>query len=225
MDEFLKYLVKKSDMENNEFFAYRQREDMEKLRRYKTSRRTGNDNYTKIEEPSARDYVVLDFETTGLDANLNRIIEIGAVKVKNGRPEDKFTTLVDPEQYIPHYISTKVHITNVMVSGKPKIETVLPEFMDFAGTLPIVAHNAPFDMSFLLANAARLDIEVKNGVIDTLALSRKYNKQCQKHNLGYLTEFFGIELKNAHRAYFDAAATQKLYEIIHKKYTETMQGV
>ena len=216
----MKYLVKKSDIDNNEYFSYRQNDDLERLRRYKTKRNADEANYTQIDEPKARDYVVLDFETTGLDANLNRIIEIGAVKVKNGSPVDKFTTLVDPEQYIPHYISTKVHITNVMVSGKPKIETALPGFMDFAGELPIVAHNAPFDMSFLLVNAAKLGIEVKNGVIDTLALSRKYNKQCKKHNLGYLTEFFGIELKNAHRAYFDAAATQQLYEIIREKYIE-----
>lgn len=222
MDEYLKYLVKKADVENNEYFAYRQKEEREKLYRRKPEKR-GCETYNKIDEPTAADYVVLDFETTGLDANTDRIIEIGAVKVKNGLPSDKFTTLVDPEQTIPPYISTKIHITNIMVYGKPKIETALPRFMDFAGELPIVAHNAPFDMSFLLANARRLGIEVNNGVIDTLALSRRYNKECARHSLGYLTEFFDIELKNAHRAYFDASATQKLYEIIRKKYLESLE--
>ncbi len=217
MDDFLKYLVKRSDIENNEYFAYRQREEKEKLYRYKPEKNAAA-LYRKTEEPSAGDYVVLDFETTGLDANINRIVEVGAVKVRDGCPTDKFTTLVDPEQFIPSYISTKIHITNTMVYGKPKIEQVLPQLMEFIGELPIVAHNAPFDMSFLLANARRLGIEVNNSVIDTLALSRKYNKECKRHNLGYLTDFFGIELKNAHRAYFDAAATQKLYEIIREKY-------
>ena len=216
----MKYLVKKSDIDNNEFFAYRRHEDMERLCRRRPEKR-GSESYNKIEEPTETDYVVLDFETTGLDANINRIIEIGAVKVINSRPSDKFTTLVDPEQYIPSYISTKIHITNTMVSGKPKIETVLPQFMEFAGDLPIVAHNAPFDMSFLLSNARKLGISVNNSVIDTLTLSRRYNKECAKHNLGYLTEFFGIELKNAHRAYFDAFATGQLYEIIREKYLKT----
>ncbi len=219
MDDYLKFLVKKSDIDNNEYFAYRQKEEREMLYRRKPEKR-GEESYNKIEEPTAADYVVLDFETTGLDANLNRIIEIGAVKAKNGVVTDKFTTLIDPEQHIPSYISTKVHITNIMVTGKPKIEEVLPKFMAFTEGLPIVAHNAPFDMSFLLASARRAGIEVNNSVIDTLILSRRYNKECDRHNLGYLTGFFGIELKNAHRAYFDAAATQQLYEIIRKKYND-----
>ena len=220
MDEFLKYLVKKSDIENNEFFNYSRREDMEKLTRRRPPREKTECAYVKITEPTADTYVVLDFETTGMTAGVNHIIEVGAVKAVNGTVTDTFATLVDPKQYIPSFISTKIHITNKMVEGKPLIDEVLPRFMEFAGDLPIVAHNAPFDMSFLLKDAARLGIEVKNPVIDTLSLSRRYNKECARHSLGYLTQFFCIELKNAHRAGYDAAATQQLYEIIRKKYME-----
>ena len=215
----MKYLVKKSDIENNDFFNYRQREDMEKLvRKREPKPQKETCAYIKLTEPTAEDYVVLDFETTGMTAGINKIIEIGAVKAKKGVVTDVFTTLVDPEQIIPRFISAKVHITDHMVEGQPKIEEVLPKFMEFLGDLPIVAHNAPFDMSFLIRNAKQLGIEVNNPVIDTLTLSRRYNKECAKHNLGYLAEYFDLGLKNAHRAYHDAAATQKLYEIIRKKY-------
>ena len=105
-----------------------------------------------------------------------------------------------------------------MVEGKRTIGDILPEFVSFIGDLPLIAHNARFDMSFLLANAKKQHIEIKNPVLDTLWLSRKFNKECAKHNLAYLTEFFNINLKNAHRAYFDALATNELYKIIQQKY-------
>ena len=159
MDDLLKYLVKKSDIENNEFFNYRQREDMEKLvRKREPKPQKENCAYVKLTEPEAEDYVVLDFETTGMTAGINKIIEIGAVKAEKGVVTDVFSTLVDPEQIIPGFIRTKVHITDSMVKGQPKIEEVLPKFMAFLGNLPIVAHNAPFDMSFLIRNAKQLDI-------------------------------------------------------------------
>ena len=154
---------------------------------------------------------------------MNGITEIGAVKVIDGEIAGVFNTLVDPEQFIPYYITNITHITNDMVAGKRTIREVLPEFLKFAEGLPLIAHNAPFDMSFIIANASRLGIEVNNPVLDTLYLSRKYNKECEKHNLAYLTSFFNIELKNAHRAYFDALATERVYRIIRQKYNETLK--
>ncbi|MBQ6553774.1 MAG: 3'-5' exonuclease [Firmicutes bacterium] len=224
MDQFLDYLIRKSEKENNEFFNYRQNTDSipASLRRPRERQAEPAEyerpKYTKITEPTASSYVVMDFETTGMNCNINRIIEIGAVKVVDGRINGTFSTLIDTEQYIPGTIVQKVHITNQMVKGKPHIEDVLPDFVDFIGELPLVAHNASFDMSFLLASAQRAGISISNPAIDTVSLSRRYNKECARHNLAYLTQFFGIELKNAHRAYFDAAATQKLYEIIRKKF-------
>ena len=222
MDEFLGYLIKKSDLDNNEYFNYRRmpQSDTLPLKRKKSSGTAEKPEYKKIMLPTEDSYVVFDLETTGMNGRINRIIEIGAVKVIKGCVTDTFSELVDPKQCIPSYISQKVHITDSMVSGKREIEEVLPDFIAFVGDLPLAAHNAPFDMSFLLANAERMGIEINNPVIDTLYLSRKFNKECAKHNLGYLADFFGLGLKNAHRACYDAAATQKLYEIIRKKYLD-----
>ena len=96
----------------------------------------------------------------------------------------------------------------------------MPLFIDFIEDLPLVAHNARFDISFIKANATKLNLQINNKVIDTLKLSRCYNKECKKHNLGYLTEYFSITLDNAHRAYFDALATFELYKISQNKYYE-----
>ena len=220
MSGYMDYFIRKSDPNKNEFFNYRPQRIPEELRRKREqpSVETDRPKYVKIREPEAASYVVLDFETTGMNCFANRIIEIGAVKVEDDEVSDTFTTLIDPKQHITSFIRQKVHITNEMVEGQPYIEDVLPDFVEFIGDLPIVAHNASFDMSFLLASAQRAGISIENPAIDTLSLSRRYNKECARHNLEYLTNYFGIELKNAHRAYFDAAATQKLYEIIRKKY-------
>lgn len=209
MDDFLKYLIKKSDINNNEYFNYRQ--PVQKKAATKIT-------YPQITEPTIKDYVVFDLETTGMSCDKNKIIEIGAVKVNNNLITGTFNILVNPECYITPYITNIVHITNDMVADKPVIEEIMPYFMDFIGDYPLVAHNARFDISFIKANANKIGAEINNSVIDTLKLSRKYNKECQKHNLGYLTDYFNINLKNAHRAYFDALATYELYKIIQKKY-------
>jgi DNA polymerase-3 subunit alpha (Gram-positive type) len=164
---------------------------------------------------------VFDFETTGLNPSVNAILEIGAVKVINDVVQSKFTTLINPHQYIPAYLSQKIHITNAMVSDKPDICAVLPDFVSFIEDLPLVAHNAKFDMSFLLANCKRQNIQITNSVIDTLYLSRHYLKECKRHSLEYLSNYFNIPLDNAHRAYFDAKAAQQLFEIIKEKITIT----
>ncbi len=208
MDSFLDYLVRKSDIRKNEYFNYRQ----------PPQRPVQKQSYEKITEPTAESYVVFDLETTGMNAEVNRIIEIGAIKVIDNDITGTFNTLINPEQYIPQNIRRLVHITNNMVADKPAIDTVLPMFCDFIGELPLIAHNAPFDMGFLLANCRRENIVINNPVIDTLHLSRKYNRECEKHNLAYLTDYFDINLKNAHRAYFDALATCELYKIIQQKF-------
>ena len=158
--------------------------------------------------------VFFDLETTGQSAGINNIVEIGAVKVEQNIITDKFSMLINPRQYIPGFLSEKIHITNMMVSDSPYIEEVLPDFIAFIGSLPLIAHNARFDMSFLLKSCSAMNITINNPVIDTLYLSRHYLKECTRHNLAYLTDYFNIELKHAHRAYYDAYATQQLFEII-----------
>lgn len=211
MDNFLDFLVKKTDIKKNEYFNYRQSS-------VKTETNNPSFVYEKILEPIVNDYVVFDFETTGMKPGVNKIIEIGAVKVINGEISGIFSTLINPEQFIPYYIENITHITNDMVANKETINTVLPKFVSFIGDFPLIAHNAKFDMSFLLSSAKKQNITINNPVLDTLYLSRKYNKECQKHNLAYLTNYFNIQLDNAHRAYFDALATNQVYKYIQQKY-------
>lgn len=208
MDYFLDYLIKKSDINNNEYFNYRKPHLKPVIKR----------DYKKITEPAAESYVVFDLETTGMNPELNRITEIGAVKVIDNEITGTFNTLINPQQYISYKITQVTHITNEMVKDKPAIDAVLPKFCDFIGELPLVAHNASFDMGFLICSGARENIAVNNPAIDTLYLSRKYNKECERHSLAYLTDYFDIKFKNAHRAYFDALATCELYKIIQQKY-------
>lgn len=210
MDDFLDLLVKKSDIKNNSYFNYRQ--PVSKKNTVSVPKRVF------ANEPSVNSYVVFDFETTGLNPNINNILEIGAVKVIDGKVAGSFNQLVNPHQYIPGYISSKIHITNSMVEDKEDISRILPDFLNFIGDLPLIAHNASFDMAFLDRNAKNLGFAVNNKVLDTLRLSRKYNTECKRHNLGYLSDFYNISLKNAHRAYCDAYATHCLYQIIRKKY-------
>jgi DNA polymerase-3 subunit alpha (Gram-positive type) len=214
--DFLEHLVKKSEIisGNTEYFNYKPSVKRPRTKRT-TSASEGKPMYTSLNNsPLVSSYVVFDLETTGLSADVNAIVEIGAVKVVDNNICDRFSMLVNPCQYIPAYLSQKIHITNAMVTDKPKINIVLPKFIDFIGDLPLVAHNASFDMSFLIKNCDRLGIKLDNGAIDTLALSRRYLKECKKYNLAYLTDYFNVTLKNAHRAYYDAEATQKIFEII-----------
>ena len=210
MDNFLEFLVKKSDLQQNEYFNYK---------KTRIQQKNYNDSFTynKILEPVVSDYIVFDFETTGMKPGVNKILEIGAVKILNNSISGVFNTLINPQQFVPYYISNLTHITNDMVEDKESIESVLPKFINFIGDLPLIAHNARFDMSFLMYNANKQNIIINNPVLDTLYLSRKYNKECQKHNLAYLTNYFNVNLNNAHRAYYDALATNQIYQLIKCK--------
>ncbi len=209
MDNFLNYLVKKSSIEKNEYFNYRQPK--------KQIEKDFSPEYNKILDTNLSNYVIFDLETTGLKAGVNKIIEIGAVKVLNNEIVDSVSKLINPEQFISPYIQNITNITNEMVENQETIDRYLPTFIEFISDLPLIAHNASFDMSFLIYECNKIGHKIENDVVDTLHLSRKYNKECKRHNLAYLTEFFNIELKNAHRAYFDALATNEVYKIIKTK--------
>lgn len=214
MDAFLDYLIKKSDIRKE--FSIKGSSNKKK--------NISNDklDYGKILIPNVKSYVVFDFETTGMNPSINKIIEIGAVKVIDNNIVGSFSQLINPIQYITTRISSVVNITNSMVEDCPTIENVLPDFLEFIGDLPLVAHNARFDMGFLISNAHKLGYEIHNDVLDTLLLSRKFNKDCVKHNLNYLTKHFNIKLEHAHRAYYDALATCSLYKIIQCRYSNTL---
>ncbi len=217
MYEFVKYLIKKSDISKNEFYNYNPPVNKKDNKKQKF-------NYEKIEQPIYDNYIIFDFETTGLDPYSSKIIEIGAAKIKNGEINESFNTLVNPETVIPPFIVEKVHITNEMVKNKETINNVLPKFVKFIDNLPLIAHNARFDMSFLLKNAFEQNLTVQNPSLDTLYLSRKYLKTAEKHNLEYLAKHFNIEHKNAHRAYADVLTTFEIYKIILKEYSRLSES-
>ncbi|MFV9509819.1 PolC-type DNA polymerase III [Tepidibacillus sp. LV47] len=156
-------------------------------------------------------YIVFDTETTGLSAMYNTIIEIGAVKVKNGKIVDTFTTFVDPKEPLSPKITEITGITDEMLQGAPFLDEALRKFREFVGDGILVAHNARFDMGFLHMGYKRIGEEdLTNPVIDTVELARMLYPKMKNYKLNTLCEAFNIELTNHHRAYHDAEATGKL---------------
>ena len=158
-----------------------------------------------------QDYVVFDIETTGFSASKNKITEIGAVKITNGKITDVFSELINPQTYIHWKITEITGITDDMVRNKKTIDDVLPRFLDFCKGSILVAHNASFDVSFIKQNAENLHLEFSNEILDTLAFSRKLLPHLENHRLQTVAEAFGIKLLRAHRAKDDALATAKIF--------------
>ena len=157
------------------------------------------------------DYVVFDLETTGFSPETNRIIEIGAVKVQNGKIVDKFSTFVNPQVPIPFRIEQLTSINDSMVIDAPVIADILPEFMKFCEGCVMVAHNADFDMSFIKKNCQRLDIPCKPTIVDTVALARVLLPNLNRFKLDTVAKALGVSLENHHRAVDDAGCTAEIF--------------
>ncbi|WP_051569083.1 PolC-type DNA polymerase III [Alkaliphilus transvaalensis] len=166
----------------------------------------GEDTYLLEDE-----FVVFDIETTGLSNKVDRITEIGAVKVKDGKVIDQFSSLINPQMPIPPKIVELTGITNDMVKDSPGIEKVLPEFLAFVGDTPLVAHNASFDVGFIRENAKHQGLTVKNAVVDTLKLARVLLPQLKRHKLNVIAKELNITLLSHHRAVDDATATAEIW--------------
>lgn len=168
-------------------------------------------------------YVVFDFETTGLSARYDRIIEFGAVKFKDGIIVDNIDLFIDPEIEIPQMIVEKTHVTNAMVRGKTKIKEALKIMKEFIGDAILVAHNASFDYGFLNeAFKNNNQEEIKNPVIDTLALAWYMFPNAKSHSLGGLCRQFGVEYDelSAHRANYDAEVLNEAWQAMLVKLTQ-----
>ncbi len=161
-----------------------------------------------LEDP----FVVFDIETTGFSPNLNKIIEIGAVKVINGEISRKYSTFINPEVPIPYEIEQLTGINDAMVLDAPKIEEVLPEFLAFCEGCSLVAHNASFDVGFIQKNAKRQGISIDFTVIDTVGLSRILLPNLSKYKLNVVAKALNVSLENHHRAVDDAGATAEIFE-------------
>jgi len=157
-------------------------------------------------------YIIIDLETSGLDACTDEIIEIGAVRlVEDGTPEAEFSTLVKPSQQVSAHITAITGISNAMLESAPCLKDVLPSLLSFCGESPcLVAHNANFDREFL-----RLWLPPWPW-LDTLELSRIAFPMARRHSLAFLCQWLDIENTAAHRALADALATAVLFRKIQE---------
>ena len=149
---------------------------------------------------AARDVVALDLETTGLDSKTERILEIGAVRIRDGREEASFSRLVNPGREIPDAVRELTGITGEMTAACPPVEEVLPEFLEFCGELPILGHNVLFDYRFLKRAAVNQGFSFERRGFDTLALCRKFMPEGEKKNLAAACRYYGVETGTSHRA-------------------------
>lgn len=156
-------------------------------------------------------FIVFDIETTGFSPVKDKIIEIGAVKIRKGSIVEQFSAFVNPEMPIPFRIENLTGINDSMVIHERTIEEVLPEFLDFAEDGIMVAHNAGFDMSFIKKNAADLGIFLEKTVVDTVSLARVMLPELAKFKLDNVAKALNVSLLNHHRAVDDAAATAEIF--------------
>ena len=160
-------------------------------------------------------YVVFDLETTGLYPNsFDTIIEIGAVKICDGKIIDKFDELINPNKELSPDIIKITGITNEMLTGKRSEEEVLKDFMKWVSGLPMVAHNAKFDVSFIEKAYENYNMgKFDNIVIDTLGLSRYLESSERYHNLATLVKRYNIPWSEDkhHRADYDSEGTALIF--------------
>ena len=164
-------------------------------------------------------YVCIDLETTGLNPKLDKIIEIGAIKVLDGKIVDTFSAYVNPGRKLEERIVELTGITQSQVDGAEEITAILPRLLDFLEDLPLLGHRVLFDYSFLKKAAVNQKLALEKQGIDTLRIARCFLPQLEKRSLEYLCRYYEIP-HVAHRAYADAEATSALYQILGNAFYE-----
>jgi DNA polymerase III epsilon subunit family exonuclease len=168
------------------------------------------------------DFVVVDVEATGAKTPPNRIIELGAYRIHQGQIVDRFVTLVNPEIPIPRFVVTLTGITNEMVKQAPLFAEVAPKWLDFVSEAVLVAHNAPFDTSFLNHEISRVypGHRMVNPHLCTVKLSRQAIPGLDNYRLDTIAGHFSIPLVSRHRAGCDALATAELFLLLLSRLEE-----
>ncbi|MBQ8568770.1 MAG: 3'-5' exonuclease [Oscillospiraceae bacterium] len=161
----------------------------------------------------ADEYVSLDIETTGLSPETCEIIEIGAVRVSEGKVTEEFQKFIRPDKPVPDFITSLTGITNEMVADADGAEAVLAEFEEFLGDSLIVGQNVNFDIGFLYDNMLKyLGIPMTNDFADCLRISRNLFPELPNHKLATLVKHFGLSQSEAHRALSDSYDAFRCYE-------------
>lgn len=165
------------------------------------------------------DFISVDLETTGLSASRERIIEIGAVKYRNGRPVETFSEFVRQEILIPERIVELTGITQEDIKAAPFETEQMTKFLKFAEEdRVLLGHNLGFDFSFLVMAATRMNAEIEKLGIDTLKISKKCCHDMEERTLLALCDYYGVVNESAHRAYCDAKATAEVYLCLLEQY-------
>ena len=163
-------------------------------------------------------FIAFDFETTGLQVETDRAIEVAAIMFKDGKPAEKFVTLINPQIPISDLIADITGITNEMVAEAPLEKEIIDDLFEFLGDYPIVAHNTPFDLSFLRAMAERHNKDfIERKCYDSLTLSRAFLFFQPTHNLSAVSEYFNLSSEGAHRAEKDTENCGEVFiELVHE---------
>lgn len=181
--------------------------------------------YIELKDDSMpRDYIVFDTETTGLEPCSERIIEIGAIKYINHIKIDEYNQLIYPEMRVSNFITDLTGITNRDLIEQPLFKDVYMDFIDFIEDLPLIAHNAPFDIKMVAAELDRINEPMfRNLVINTVSLAKKAIPKgvVENHKLTTLKEYFGLEY-NSHRAIDDCEVCATLYQYYCTKKEEKL---
>ena len=172
-----------------------------------------------------RDYVVFDLETTGLSPEKNTIIEIGALKVIQGKVADRFSEFINPHEPLTAQISELTGITDEMLVNARALEPVVSDFVHFSEGFVVVGHNLSFDYRFTKNAAEKFGLSFEREGIDTLKIAKTVHSDLPSRSLGALCDHYGIINSSAHRAYHDALATAKLYQTLGHYFEESNPGL
>lgn len=167
-----------------------------------------------------KDYVAFDLETTGLNVENDFIIEIGALKVINGKVSERFMEFVKPPISISPMITNITGITNEMVAQARDTESIIRDFVNFCENYVLVGHNIMFDYKFTKKYTKEYGLSFEKKGIDTLRIARKTHKDMESRSLGTLCAYYNITNQAAHRAYHDALATAKIYHMLAHDFEE-----
>lgn len=164
------------------------------------------------------EYVIIDIETTGLSHLSDEILEIGALRVSDGKPAEEFQALIQCEKQIPNFVEELTGITGEVIKqeGRP-LRLVLQELLDFLADHLLVCHNAAFDYKFLQAACKKVDLPVpRNKCVDTLILARRKLKEIKDYKLQTIAEEFSVDITGTHRALKDCYITYGIYKKLNE---------
>ncbi len=180
-----------------------------------------DDSYSRLLKEL--DFVVVDVEATGAKTPPNRLIELGAYRIRGGYIVDKFVSLVNPEIPIPRFVASLTGISNEMVKRAPVFADLAPQWLDFVSDSVLVAHNAPFDTSFLNHEISRVypGHRMVNPHLCTVRLSRRALPKLLNHRLETIASHFSIPIVSRHRAFSDALATAEIFILLLTELEQT----